>query len=241
MKRFDYSVAMHELGLIKGQKTANRVQYGRIPKWVRGKDFLELFLPYLEIVGDSREQDHWVEKACAWYGIEFEWARKDETSGTENLKEGDYSFKMRFAGKTYDYIGQVAYERKGSVGELYNNCTAHKESGSERDRIQREFGRLKSYKKVVLLLQFGENLTDLIDAEFSFVGHDGHITQKSVGYTLFSAVMSWKQPNNKNFDVLQSASKERLYWLMVQDIYYYFRNEVRNECMEKGLLKGEKD
>lgn len=56
MKRFDYEVAVNQLNLGKETKL-NTINYNLIPSWVQGSDFLNLFLPYLKIVGDSREQD----------------------------------------------------------------------------------------------------------------------------------------------------------------------------------------
>ena len=56
MKQFDYEVALNQLQVGKDTKL-NKIEYDLIPSWVKGEDFLKLFLPYLEIVGDSREQD----------------------------------------------------------------------------------------------------------------------------------------------------------------------------------------
>ena len=123
MKRFDFETACNQLQLDKKTKLNENIKYDIIPKWVRGSDFLNIFLPHLKIIGDSREQDKWVEKACAYYGIAFEWAKKDTKTGTENLKEGDYSFKIEVANRIFDYVGVVAYERKGSISEFYGNCT----------------------------------------------------------------------------------------------------------------------
>lgn len=240
MKRFDYCVAINQLGLDK-HETLNEINYDEIPSWVRGEDFLQHFLPYLKIIGDSREQDKWIEMACHYYGIAFEWAVKDTKKGTENLKEGDYTYQVIFGDKVYDYTGVVAYERKGSIAEFYGNCTGYdkEKKTSDRDRIKREFDRFgdKHYKKVTLLLQFGEKLTDLIDMQFQFRGKNGNYTRKNTFYTMYSAVMSWRQPNNKDFDILQSGDKAKLFWLFIQDCYYYFRNEIRRECIDKNLIE----
>ena len=56
MKRFDYEVAVNQLKLGKETKLNNDINYDLIPNWVQGEDFLKLFLPYLKIIGDSREQ-----------------------------------------------------------------------------------------------------------------------------------------------------------------------------------------
>ena len=245
MKKYDYEVALNQLQVGKDTKLNTNIDYSHIPSWVQGDDFLKLFLPYLKIIGDSREQDKWIENACNYYGIAFEWAKKDTKAHTENLKEGDYTYQVIFGNKTYDFIGKVAYERKGSIAELYGNCTGQKKDNedSDRDRIKREFDRFneKKYNKVVLMLQFGEKLTDLINMQFNFRGVGGKLITKSTYYTIYSAIMSWKQPNNKGFDVIQSNSHERLFWLFIQDCYYYFRNEIRNECKAQGLIEGEKD
>lgn len=241
MKRFDFETALNELKV--GKKTKFNEIRGDLPEWVKGNDFISLFLPYLKIVGDSREQDKWIEKACKYYGIAFEWQVKDRKSKTENLKEGDYSFIVCYNNIEYNYIGKVAYERKGSISELYNNCTGYNKERqtSDRERIEREFDRFanKDYLKVVLLLEFGEKLTDLIDAKFSYYTTGGVRQDKSTHYVVYSALMSWKQPNNKNFDVIQSNNHKTLFWLFLQDCFYFFRNEIRNECRDKNLIKGE--
>lgn len=245
MKRFDYEVAVNQLSLGKGTKLNNGINYDLIPNWVQSKDFLNLFLPYIKIVGDSREQDKWVEDACNYYGIAFEWVKHDKKANTENLKEGDYTFKVEFENRKFDFTGKVAYERKGSISEFYNNCTGYNKSTgrSDRERITREFSRFneKNYEKVVLMLEFGETITDLIGLEFSFRGEGGKLIKKNTYNTLYSAVMSWKQPNNKGFDIIQSNNHRRLFWLFLLDCYYYFRNEIRNECLEKNLIEKEKE
>lgn len=239
MKEFNYETALNCLGVGK-EKRLNDTFRLRVPDWVRGAGFIKYFLPYVKVIGDSREQDKWMENACKYYGIAFEWARKDDKSGTENLKEGDYTFAVVFGNKTYDYTGQVAFERKGSVSEFYSNCTGAKER-SDRERVKREFNRFgaKGYRKVVLMLEFGERLVDLIDLKFEYRNHNGVIEKKNVGYTLYSTIMSWKQPNNADFDVIQSNNRERLFWLFLQECYYFFRNDLRIECEEKNLIEKE--
>lgn len=241
MKRFDYEVGINQLKLGKDKQLNTEIRYDLIPSWVQGSDFLKLFLPYLKVIGDSREQDKWIESACNYYGIAFEWAKKDKKANTENLKEGDYTFKVIFGEREFDYVGKVAYERKGSIAEFYGNCTGQKKSKgtSDRDRIKREFSRFseKNYNKVVLMLEFGEKLTDLINLKFEFRGEKGKLQVKNTYHTIYSAVMSWKQPNNKDFDVIQSNSHNKLFWLFIQDCYYYFRNEIRQECIDKGMIE----
>jgi len=238
MKRFDYEVAINQLKLGK-DKQLNKINYDLIPKWVQGNDFLKLFLPYLKIIGDSREQNKWIETACNVYGIAFEWAKKDKKAKTENLKEGDYTFKVIFGDREYSYVGKVAYERKGSIAEFYGNCTGQKKGSSDRERIKREFDRFneKNYDKVVLMLEFGEKITDLIGLQFEFRGEKGKLQVKNTYHTIYSAVMSWKQPNSKNFDIIQSSSHKKLFWLFLQDCYYYFRNEIRQECIDKNMIE----
>lgn len=232
MKRFDYETAVNKLELGKEEKI-NEIVYDIIPNWVRGQDFLNLFLPYLIIVGDSREQNTWIESACKLYGIHYELAKKDKKLGTENLKEGDYTFKVKFGNKEFNYVGKVAYERKGSVSEFYNNCL------DDRVRVDNEFNRFKEkqYDKIVLLLEFGDKLDDLIDLMFEFRGKNGVKMTKKVGYSIFSTIMSWKQPNNKDFDLIQSNNRKTLFWLFILDCFYYFRNEIKNECIERGLIE----
>lgn len=241
MKRFDYEVAVNQLQLGKDKQLNTDIHYDLIPNWVQGNDFLTLFLPYLKIIGDSREQDKWIESACNYYGIAFEWAKKDKKANTENLKEGDYTFKVIFGEREFDYIGKVAYERKGSIAEFYNNCTGYQKAKgtSDRERIKREFDRFteKNYDKVVLMLEFGEKITDLIGLNFEFRGEKGKLQVKNTYHTIYSAVMSWKQPNNKDFDIIQSNSHNKLFWLFLQDCYYYFRNEIRKECIDKQMIE----
>lgn len=240
MKTYDYAVAINQLELGK-DKPINRINYDKIPSWVRGQHFLELFLPYLEIIGDSREQNRWIEKACNYYGIAFCWAKKDPKANTENLKEGDYTFRVVFSNRQFDYTGIVAYERKGSVSELYNNCTGYDKENkrSDRDRIKREFDRFgaKKYKKVVLLLEIGDKMTDLIDLKFEYRINGGKLVTKNTEYTIYSSIMSWRQPNNKNFDLIQSKDRATLFWVFLQDCYYYFRNELREICLEKNMIE----
>lgn len=240
MNKFDYATALNKLNLDKSF-ALNDLNIEAIPKWVQSEDFVKLFLPYLQIIGDSREQDCWIKQMCDYYGISYVVAKKDKGNGVENLKEGDYTFKMVFGDDVIDYTGIVAYERKGSISEFYNNCTGYnkEDKTNDRDRLQGEFNRFadKKYKKVVLLLEFSENLTDLIGLEFQFRGDKGKLQSKNVKRVLFATVMSWKQPNNKNFDILQSKSRKRLFWLFIQDCYYYFRNDIRKACEEQGILK----
>ena len=235
MKKFDYATAINQLGINKKPVLNARFNPDdrKIPSWVQGQDMLRLFIPYLRIIGDSREQDRWIEGFCKIFGISFVTAKKDSKTGTENLKEGDYTFKVIFDNKEYDFTGIVSYERKGSISEFYNNCQA------KRKVIKREFERfgVKHYNKVVLMLQFGEKLTDLIDAKFYFYDRFGNRQVKECHYLLYSTIMSWKQPNNNDFDIIQSSSRETLFWLMIQDMFYYFRNEIRLECLERNLIE----
>lgn len=190
------------------------------------EDFLECFLNHLTIIGDSREQNDWIEKACKYYGIAFEKAVKDKKAGTENLKEGDYTFKVSYGEKDFDFRGVVAYERKGSLSEIYNNLKS-----GDRDRIEREFERFtdKAYKKVVLVLEYGENISDLLDGTFQYINHYGQREEKNVGKLVFSSLMAWKQPNAFNFEIYQSTDHLKTFWWILCDMYYYFRNEIRKQ------------
>jgi len=96
---------------------------------------------------------------------------------------------------------------------------------------------VKRYLKTGLMIEYGESLLDLIGAVFEYKGHDGKKVSKDVKWTIFSTLVSWKQPNNKNFEVIQSNSHNKLFWLILMDMYYFYRNELKNECEEKGLLK----
>lgn len=225
MKTFRLSSALVEKGANKKNRVVvnNSLNINQIPSFCDTKDFKELFVPYLTIIGDSREQDRWVEQACRYHGINYIRAIKSEEM--ENLKEGDYTFRLDFTNKIkYDYVDRVAYERKGTISELYNNCI------DDRKRLKNEFDRFveKEYDKQVLLLEFGENLADLSDLKFDII-QKGATRTVYAGKVIFSTVQSWKQPNNKDFEVIQSESREKLFWLMLNDMYYFWRNEVRNE------------
>lgn len=236
--KFTYSGAITKLGLDK-TKRVNEIQTELIPSWAYGEDFATLFLPYLVIIGDSREQDLWVKDMCEKYGIKYIRAVKERTHQLENLKEGDYTFQVVWGNRTYDYDGVVAYERKGSISEFYGNCTGYKKNKgkSDRARLVAEFNRfnLKLYKKVCLVLEFGTCVKDLIDMEFSYYGAGGEKITKNTHKVMYSAIQSWKQPNNKNFDVIQHYNRTTLFWLVLQDMYYFYRNELRNEILEKEM------
>ena len=194
-----------------------------------GEEFIECFLNHLTIVGDSREQNDWIEKACEYYHINFEKAVKDKKAGTENLKEGDYTYRVDFDDVVFDYRGVVAYERKGSLSEIYNNL-----KNGDRDRIEREFERFidKGYKKVVMVLEFGENLDDLLYGKFEFIDHYGEHQEKNANKLVYSSLMSWKQPNRYGFEIYQSTNHLRIFWWIITDMFYYFRNEVKNKAKE---------
>lgn len=238
MKTFNYSTALNALKLDKQPPRAVE-NLPMIPKQFVTKDFIERFLPFVKILGDSREQDKWVEQYCNYYNINFEWCVKDEKKHTENLKEGDYTFEVIFGNKIYSYRNKVAYERKGSVSEFYNNCM------KDRDRVKREFERFnaKQYEKVVLMLEFGNRIDELINLEYGFYqkGENGKPVKKqfNVGNTIYSTIQSWKQPNGYAFEVIMNKNKTMLFWLVLQDMFYYFRNEIREECRKKGLIENE--
>ena len=218
-----YTTALHKLtGKIpKGREIKNE---NLIPFWAKSADFMQTFVPYVTIIGDSREQKDWIETACKTYNIGFEKAVKNKSNNTENLKEGDYTFKIDIGKLSISYLNEVAYERKGSLSELYNNC-----KGNDRERIEREFNRFidKKYKKVVLLIEVGKNLLDLVDKAFRYpIGYNKWET-KNVGNTIFTSLMSWKQPNNKDFEIIQSDKHIELFWLMLLDMFYYFRADVK--------------
>jgi len=197
------------------------------------EDFEAFFLNHLKIIGDSREQNDWIEKACAYYGIAFEKAIKDKKQGTENLKEGDYSFQLIYGDRVFDYVGRVAYERKGSLSEIYNNFKS-----GDRDRVEREFERFisKRYEKVVLVLEYGNNLMDLLNGRFDYIDHHGQYNTKDVGKLVFTSLMAWKQPNAFNFEIHQETNHEKLFWWIILDMYYFFRCDLRK--MIKGVEDG---
>ena len=206
------------------------------PEEYETEDFVECFLNHLRIIGDSREQNDWIEKACAYYHIAFEKAIKDKKAGTENLKEGDYTYQVQFGEKVFDYRGVVAYERKGSLSEIYNNLKS-----GDRERIEREFERFKDkgYKKVVMLLEYGKNASDLLNGRFNFVDHNGFYQERNVHKLVFTSLMAWKQPNAFNFELYQNEHHLQTFWWMITDMYYYFRNEIRNEIKKESEMNGE--
>lgn len=194
------------------------------------EDFIDCFLNHLRIIGDSREQNDWIEKACAYYGIAFEKAVKDVKAGTENLKEGDYTFELDYGNNRVSYRGVVAYERKGSLNEIYNNLKT-----GDRDRIEREFKRFieKKYKKVVMLLEYGKNMSDLLNGHFDFINHQGQLDTRDVGKLVYTSLLAWKQPNAFNFEIYQDTNHQTMFWWMVLDMYYYFRNDLKLRAKEK--------
>ncbi len=223
----DYVISLNRLSLKRKEKwnTLNPKTLDDIPIWAKTEDFMNEFLPYITVVGDSREQKDWVGSACEYYGIDFLPLKKDAKLGTENLKEGDYSFIISFDEKQYNYINEVAYERKGSLSEIYNNCTV------DRARFEREFDRCikKGYKKIVLVLEYGERIQDLIHAKFSYKrGRD--VITKDTGLSVFTTLMSWRQSNKYNIEIYQSQNHITLFWLMLQDMFYFFRNEIVKEA-----------
>lgn len=238
MELVKFEQAVNKLKLDKKQPINNIEIDSRLPlDWVKGRDFLNLFLPYLKIKIDSREQDDWVEKVAKYFNIQTEIAVKDKKAKTENLKEGDITFCVQYGDKCYDYTNVVAYERKGSASEFCNNVM------NERDRLEREFERQlsKGYRKFVLMLEIGNKLDDLIDYKFYFYNRNGELEERSCGQTVFATVSSWTQPNKYSFQVIQcdtqrktkheqSLARMKLFWLMLYDMYYFFRQEIRLEA-----------
>ena len=220
--------ALYKIGLKRGDLVTDRV-LSNIPPQYEGSEFEDLFLKHLTIIGDSREQKDWIEKACNYFGIGFVKAVKDKKAGTENLKEGDYTFLMDYGSVKMDYTGVVAYERKGSISEIYNNLKS-----GDRDRFEREFDRFaeKGYKKVVLLLEYGSNLMDLQDAEFKFIDHTGTFNRRSTGKLVFASLMAWKQRNAKDFEIYQNENHNDMFWWLLNDMYYWWRNEIFNQVKE---------
>lgn len=228
LKKLDIAKEEIENGL---GKTSCPIEYAT-------EDFLECFVNHLRIIGDSREQNDWIEKACRYYGIAFEKAVKDKKAGTENLKEGDYTFEVQYGDRVFSYRGIVAYERKGSLSEIYNNLKS-----GDRDRIEREFERFtdKGYKKVVMVLEHGKNMSDLLDGKFAFVDHWGMYQEKNVSKLVWASLMAWKQPNAFGFEIYQNTDHSQTFWWMITDMYYYFRNEIRNEIKRKEQENGKQD
>jgi len=237
MELIKYEQALNKLKLDKKHPINTNISFDSRLDWVVGKDFTNLFLPYLKLKIDSREQDDWVSKVCDYFGIATEIAVKDKKAKTENLKEGDITFSVHFGDKVYDYTNIVAYERKGSASEFCNNVM------NDRERLEKEFERQlrKGYRKFVLVLEIGNSLYDLIDYKFSYYNKDGTIEEKSCRNTVFATVSSWVQPNKYAFDIIQcdtqstikrerSFARMKLFWLMLYDMYYFFRQEIRLEA-----------
>ena len=193
------------------------------------EDFVECFLNHLVIIGDSREQDDWIARGCGYYNIGYLHAVKDKKAGSENLKEGDYTFQVVYGDTVFDYRGVVAYERKGSLSEIYNNLKS-----GDRDRVEREFERFvdKQYKKVVLVLEYGKNESDTLNGKFDFIDHYGMYNTRDVGKLVFTSLMAWKQPNAFNFEIHQEENHTKLFWWIIMDMYYYFRNELKNKVRD---------
>ena len=235
MSNFVFKSALKKLGYSK-EAIENGIRKPSCPVEYAAEDFLECFLNHLTIIGDSREQNDWIEKACNYYGIAFEKAVKDKKAGTENLKEGDYTFEVRFGDRIISYRGVVAYERKGSLSEISNNLKS-----GDRDRIEREFERFidKGYKKVVLVLEYGCNMSDLLDGKFEFIDHNGMYQDRNVSKLVYASLMSWKQPNAFGFEIYQNTDHFKTFWWMVTDMFYYFRNDIKNAIKRKESEENE--
>lgn len=244
MKQFDYATALNQLKLDKKNILNKNIHYERLPQWAQGQSFLKMFLPYIKIRSDSREQDAYIQKACDYFGIAWEEARKDKKTGSENLKEGDITFAVIFGQQVYDYTGVVCYERKGSASEWYNNIM------KDRDRLNKEMQRQidKGYKKFTLLLEIGNCLYDLIDYKFYYYNEQGERVEKTLGMNAFSTISSWCQNNHFGIELLQVDTQKgnkderfharmKLFILMLYDMFYYFRQEIRLECIEKNLIE----
>ena len=100
---------------------------------------------------------------------------------------------------------------------------------------------LVDYKKFVLMLEIGNCLYDLIDYEFYYYNHYGERVNKTLGMHAFSTICSWKQSNHFDIEILQVDTQKgtkderfkartKLFFLMLYDMFYYFRNELRKEC-----------
>ncbi|MEG2541577.1 MAG: hypothetical protein RSB59_07415, partial [Clostridia bacterium] len=175
-----------------------------------------------------------------YYGIQSMKAIKDKSTQNENLKEGDIIMMLQFGDSIFDFTNIVAYERKGAPSELYTNCTF------DRLRVETEFERQlsKGYKKFVLLLEVGNCMFDLIDYKFSYYNEFAEKITKSFEYTVFGTISSWKNPNKYNFDVIQVdtqfaekrlkfEARQKLFWLMILDMFYYFRQYIRQLANDK--------
>lgn len=243
MKTFAYSTAINQLKFDK-KTIVNNLNYDKFPSWAQGKDFLELFLPYVTIFIDSREQDPYIQKACEFYGIKYIVAKKDKSTGGENLKEGDISFKVSFGQSEMDYRGICVWERKGSANEWYDNIMG------DRDRLNREMQRQidKGYKKFVLMLEIGDCLLDLIDYKFYYYDRNGERVNRTLGMHAFSTVNSWRQSNRFDLEILQVDTQKgtkdekfkaraKLFFLMLYDMFYFFRNEIRLKCIKENLIE----
>lgn len=241
MKKFDYATAINQLGLDK-KTFINDIKNDRIPKWVQGKDLINSFLPYLCVCYDSREQNLWVADACSYYGIKTIRMKKDKKQETENLKEGDLTFRVEFGNKTYDYAGVVSYERKSKPTEIYANITQKRETFEKEIFRQKD----KNYKKFVILMEMGNCLLDLINYKYSYYKHTGEYVRGDFGNTVFNTIMSWR--NRYKVEVLQVdtqnmrkgqrfEARTKLFWLMIIDMFFFFRQELRMECIDKNLIE----
>ena len=61
MKYFNYETAINQLGLDKKQIVNKNLNLDKMPEFANLTNFKKLFLPYVKIICDSREQDRWLE------------------------------------------------------------------------------------------------------------------------------------------------------------------------------------
>ena len=121
---------------------------------------------------------------------------------------------------------------------------------TDRDRLNREMQRQveKGYKKFVLMLEIGDCLYDLIDYQFYYYNKFGERVNKTLGLNAFSTISSWCQNNHFGIELLQVDTQKgtkdekfkarmKLFFLMLYDMFYYFRQEIRLECIDKNLIE----
>ena len=169
------------------------------------------FLENVTFFYDTREKENWeVLRAFEHCGVKFEPA---------TMSTGDYSFYI--CGR--DYRHEWVAERKGSLGEIYQNIMEH-DSNGKRNRLEREFERMGSAKERLLFLQGVNNINEVRawkNPKATFQGD-------RAGEHIYATLMSWECANRYNFKIICQRVQFEIGMEMVIRAYYYWRNDMKS-------------
>lgn len=147
----------------------------------------------------------------------------------KHLKQGDYSFII--LGK--DYRDEFLIERKYGLNELLpciiasNKSTKAKAELTEeelRNNLEYEFERMKQIGVKEKWL-FIENCPPLEEMKEWTSGYE---TQKKTnGEICYTTLISWSCANRYDFKIKCLKEKEQFVIAMLNQMYYYFRNDMK--------------